>query len=289
MNHREEFRDILDRVSSTFLPRETTLIVFLAAVFLLKVTGLLSFYDKTNWVLGVLSFYLLSAVVFRKMVQRQTRAKTIVNLYFFYDIFIELLSITAIVYLAGGVEWMGSVFFLFPVVYASIVLPRKKALVVCTLTTVSYALLVILPYFGLIPFHSYFNLGFPLYQNSKYIIDNILLAGASFFGIGVAANLFTDVLKRKSVKLERTSEALEEQRATLEIKVRARTKELESLSENLKDKVEERTRELEKRKKELELKMEELEKFNSLAMGREMKMIELKKRVKELEEKLKGG
>ncbi len=289
MTNQQEFKDILARVSSTFLPRETTLIVFLAAVVLMKATGLLSFYDRVNRVLLVLSFYLFSALVFRKVVKRQTRAKAIVNLYFFYDIFIEVLSITAIVYLAGGVEWMGSVFFLFPVVYASIVLPRKKALVVCALTTVSYALLVILPYLGLVPFHPYFDLGFPLYRNPKYVIDNILLAGASFFGIGVAANLFTDVLKRKSVELERTSEALEEQKATLEIKVRARTEELEGLSENLKDKVRERTQELEERKKELEAKMEELEKFNRLAMGREMKMIELKKRVKELEGKLKGG
>ncbi len=289
MTHREEFKDILARVSATFLPREVTLVAFLAAVFLMKLTGLLSFYENVNLILSVLSFYLLSAFAFRMLVKKQTKAKTIESLYFFYDVFIELLSITAIVYLAGGVEWMGSVFFLFPVVYASIVLPRKKALAVCALTTISYALLVALPYSGLVPFHAYFDLGFPLYKNFKYVTNNILLAGATFFGIGVAANLFTDILKRKSVELERISEALEEQKTTLEIKVRARTEELEDLSENLKDKVKERTMELEERKKELEVKMEELEKFNKLATGRELKMIELKERLKALEEKFNKG
>ncbi|MBN2331127.1 MAG: HAMP domain-containing protein [Candidatus Aenigmarchaeota archaeon] len=56
--------------------------------------------------------------------------------------------------------------------------------------------------------------------------------------------------------------------------------ELEKYSATLEKKVEERT-------KELEGKNEELERFNKLAVGRELKMIELKKIIKELEGKLK--
>ena len=77
---------------------------------------------------------------------------------------------------------------------------------------------------------------------------------------------------------ERTKE-LQEARSVLEIKVRARTQELKDLAESLEKQVEERT-------KELQEKMEELEKFNRLAVGRELKMIELKEEIKELKEKL---
>lgn len=42
-----------------------------------------------------------------------------------------------------------------------------------------------------------------------------------------------------------------------------------------------------KREEELKTKYEELEKFSKVAVGRELKMIELKKKVKELEEKLR--
>ncbi|MCK5281895.1 MAG: HAMP domain-containing protein [Nanoarchaeota archaeon] len=47
-------------------------------------------------------------------------------------------------------------------------------------------------------------------------------------------------------------------------------------------------RKVKERTKELEDKNRELEKFNKLAVGRELKMIELKKKIKELEEKVKG-
>lgn len=50
-------------------------------------------------------------------------------------------------------------------------------------------------------------------------------------------------------------------------------------SKNLEKKVEEKT-------KELKEKIEELEQFNKFAVGRELKMLELKKRLKELEDKL---
>lgn len=48
-------------------------------------------------------------------------------------------------------------------------------------------------------------------------------------------------------------------------------------------------KELEKTKNELQKKVEELEKFTKLAVGRELKMIELKKKIKDLEEKLKAS
>jgi adenylate cyclase len=57
---------------------------------------------------------------------------------------------------------------------------------------------------------------------------------------------------------------------------------LQSANSDLERKVKERTLELEQSKKELENKLEELEKINSLMVGREVKMVEMKKELEEL-------
>ena len=82
--------------------------------------------------------------------------------------------------------------------------------------------------------------------------------------------------------LQKSYSALEEARTVLEIKVQARTKELKELAEQREIIIKERTKELQERVKELE-------RFHRLAVGRELKMIELKEEIKKLKEELKKG
>lgn len=84
-------------------------------------------------------------------------------------------------------------------------------------------------------------------------------------------------VQARTSELKKITDALEEARATLEIRVQARTKELEGLTKNLEGQVQQRT-------KELQDKIKQLEKFQKLSVGRELKMIELKKEIKTLEE-----
>jgi hypothetical protein len=79
---------------------------------------------------------------------------------------------------------------------------------------------------------------------------------------------------------EKTKE-LEKTKDILEIKVKARTKELQELTEQQEETIEKRTKEIKER-------MEELERFHHLAVGRELKMVELKKKIQGLEEGPKG-
>ncbi len=92
--------------------------------------------------------------------------------------------------------------------------------------------------------------------------------------IGELAGELNEMIKR----LKNQSD-LEDYKNVLEIRVRAKTRELKELNEGLEDKIEERTRELRK-------KIEELEKFRSVTVGRELKMVDLKKKNEELQKKI---
>lgn len=104
--------------------------------------------------------------------------------------------------------------------------------------------------------------------------------------IGELASTFNEMADRLSAytmelekKVKERTKELEETKTSLEIRVRARTQELEELTKNLDKKVKERTKELQK-------KMEEMERFQKLAVGRELKMVELKEKIKNLEKEL---
>ncbi|MDD5032163.1 MAG: HAMP domain-containing protein [Patescibacteria group bacterium] len=84
-----------------------------------------------------------------------------------------------------------------------------------------------------------------------------------------------DTFNKMFEDLKRSKAGLEEAKAVLETKVEARTKELKRLTEELEGKVKERTKELQER-------VNELERFHELTVGREIKMIELKEKIKEL-------
>ena len=93
--------------------------------------------------------------------------------------------------------------------------------------------------------------------------------------IGELATTFNEMIK----DLRESQEALEEAKTVLEIKVAARTRELEELAQSLEEKVKEKTKELQER-------VAELERFQRLTVGRELKMIELKEEIKKLKEEL---
>lgn len=84
-------------------------------------------------------------------------------------------------------------------------------------------------------------------------------------------------VEQRTAEVEEAKKSLEETNAVLEVRVRARTLELERLNETLEEKVRERTMDLQE-------KMKELERFNRLSVGRELKMIELKNRIRNMEQ-----
>jgi hypothetical protein len=79
--------------------------------------------------------------------------------------------------------------------------------------------------------------------------------------------------------LKRMYRELEEARASLEIRIKARTKELEDLAGRQEEIIESRTKEIQER-------VEELEKFRRLSVGRELKMVTLKEEIGKLKEEL---
>lgn len=107
--------------------------------------------------------------------------------------------------------------------------------------------------------------------------ENIYSACFAAFGFLLG---FTTLFFIFYSKHRKTEKKIKEIKNILETRVKEKTKQLEELARVLEDEVEERTKELQER-------VGELEKFHSLVVGREEKMIELKEKIKKMESELK--
>ncbi|MBU4350901.1 hypothetical protein L6250_02075 [Candidatus Parcubacteria bacterium] len=129
---------------------------------------------------------------------------------------------------------------------------------------------------GFITILGYISLFFS-YSQKGILVPNLDL-GLILFSL-VVVNFVTMNLQKHFMSLLEAQEEIEKTKAALEIKITERTRELKDLTNSLDSQVREKT-------KKLQEKVEELERFNKLVIGRELKMLELKKEIEELKKEL---
>ncbi|GAG71300.1 unnamed protein product [marine sediment metagenome] len=100
---------------------------------------------------------------------------------------------TAIFYYIGGALWIGVIFYVFIILYASVFSSPKEGIIITSIAFISYSLIVLLEYFNLIPYKGLFKLTSYLYQDSQYIVTTILLIGVAFTLIFITGKNFGQI------------------------------------------------------------------------------------------------
>lgn len=292
MNHlsdleKEELNELIGNIHKNNQIRFFIFSAFLLFGFLLKITGL-GIPSLVIEIIALIFFINIICEYFaRKVWLRQTVNQASLG-YFILQITEVTALLIAISYfdatLFGGI----AVLMLY-VMFCYLGFTRRIYPRLITLCCgVGYIAMASLEYFGITKYHDFYNTGVDLYQNHPlFKVTTLFMLGFyicfAFYGDVFLKKMRNtiEILREKTKELTEKERELREAKTALEIKVEARTEELKELAENLEEQVRERTRELQE-------KISELQKFQKLTVGRELKMIEFKREIKELKNQLES-
>ncbi|NIA10353.1 MAG: hypothetical protein GWP10_11655 [Nitrospiraceae bacterium] len=121
----------------------------------------------------------------------------------------EAVIITFFVYLTGGSQWIGNVFYIFTVIYANFFLPELQGYLVTGLVVLLYTLVVMLEYAGILP-HQFLFPGMGMeHTGLSYNLTTILVGMATIYGVlTYTVRSFTNIYNSKNKVLAKQREKL---------------------------------------------------------------------------------
>lgn len=199
------FQELRRTILKTIFARRITLAAFSAvALIVMPIAGISwlnpLFYAPFAW--------FLITFPFQYLVRRQNNQVALHWIHAVYFI-AEAVVITVFVYLTGGSQWIGNVFYIFTVIYANFFLPEIQGYLVTGLVVLLYTLVVMLEYVGVIAHHTLFP-GVGIANTSMpYNLATILVGTATIYGvITYTVRSFTNIYHIKNEALHRQRERL---------------------------------------------------------------------------------
>ncbi len=153
------------------------------------------FYSPFGW----LALTFLFSFLIRH--QRNTYELQLAHLSYFL---LEVVVITVLIHLMGGVEWIGVIFYMPTVVTANYFLTHRHSQVLTGVAIAAYAFLATLEYTGILPHKSLFASGSGMHANLGYVLPTVLAGGLAIYTvIAHTVRSFNDYYWKKQRALER--------------------------------------------------------------------------------------
>jgi hypothetical protein len=194
-------------------------------------------------------------------------------------------------YFVGTVDTMAFMYFFLSLLFAGSLYKNRGIVLTGIMAGFLFTFICVIEYIGLIPH-------LPTYQSvtffgNLYILRAKIASFISYIGIVTIASVFlSNLIRNREQKLRQERDKVTEQSQFLTVQTQELTKTKDYLHEALtksdaaRVETEKTKTELQKANLELQAKLSELEKYGRVTTGRELKMIELKDKIKTLEKRI---
>jgi two-component system sensor histidine kinase PilS (NtrC family) len=128
-----------------------------------------------------------------------TRTKDVKRFAFVQHI-VDILLITLLVYLTGGIESFFVILYIFSIISGSIILYKRGAYIIASISSIAYGTFLDLEYYGIIP-PLYDSLSNGYHYSSSYVLYRILVYVVAFFIVAFLSSHLAEELRRKRREL----------------------------------------------------------------------------------------
>ena len=153
-------------------------------------TSLASLYILT----GVIYFLTLCYALLLDRIEKYT-------LFAYVQLVFDVLFVTALIYVTGGIENIFSFMYILTIINAAIMLYRRGGLLIASASSIGYGSLLDLQYFGII--HPYYTRASELMTYTiGYYFYTLLMNIAAFYLVAFLSSYLAEELRRSGVKLK---------------------------------------------------------------------------------------
>jgi two-component system sensor histidine kinase PilS (NtrC family) len=122
-------------------------------------------------------------------------------LFAYVQLVFDVLFVTALIYVTGGIESIFSFMYILTIINAAIMLYRRGGLLIASASSIGYGTLLDLQYFGII--HPYYTRASELMTYTiGYYFYTLLMNIAAFYLVAFLSSYLAEELRRSSVKLK---------------------------------------------------------------------------------------